>query len=77
MLLKKTRIGHSYILVWQVPGSPTYIWGMHHLLWLLPIIYENINKALELDPDLPEAHSSSAMIAQLMEWNWEKRRRSS
>ncbi|MGD9329457.1 MAG: adenylate/guanylate cyclase domain-containing protein, partial [Cyclobacteriaceae bacterium] len=35
-------------------------------------IYENLNKALELDPDLSDAHRLSAMVAQLMEWNWEK-----
>ena len=37
-----------------------------------PKIFENLNKALELDPDLAEVHYFSAMIAQLMEWNWEK-----
>jgi len=37
-----------------------------------PKIYENLNKALELDPDLADVHYFSAMIAHLMEWNWEK-----
>jgi TolB-like protein len=37
-----------------------------------PKIFENLNKALELDPDLAEAHYFNAMIAHLMEWNWEK-----
>ncbi len=37
-----------------------------------PNIYKNLNKALELDPDLSNSHASSAMIAYLMEWNWEK-----
>jgi TolB-like protein len=37
-----------------------------------PKIMENLNKALELDPDLPEAHYFNAMIAHLVEWNWEK-----
>ena len=37
-----------------------------------PKIYENLNKAVELDPDLAEVHYLSAMIAQLGEWNWEK-----
>jgi len=37
-----------------------------------PNIYTNLNKALELDPDLSDSHASSAMIAYLMEWNWEK-----
>ena len=37
-----------------------------------PKIFENLNKALELDPDLAELHYFSAMIAHLMEWDWEK-----
>ena len=37
-----------------------------------PNIYTNLNKALELDPDLSDSHVSSAMIAYLMEWDWEK-----
>jgi TolB-like protein len=37
-----------------------------------PEIYKNLNKALELDQDLSEAHNLSAMIAHLMEWDWEK-----
>jgi len=37
-----------------------------------PKIFENLNKAMELDPDLAEVHYMSAMIAHLGEWNWEK-----
>jgi serine/threonine protein kinase len=37
-----------------------------------PRIIENMNKALALDPDLAEAHYLSAMIAHLVEWDWEK-----
>jgi TolB-like protein len=37
-----------------------------------PKIFENLNKAMELDPDLAEAHYFNAMIAQLVEWDWEK-----
>ena len=37
-----------------------------------PKILVNLSKALELDPDLAEVHYFSAMIAHLMEWNWEK-----
>ncbi|MBN2862934.1 MAG: TIR domain-containing protein [Bacteroidales bacterium] len=37
-----------------------------------PKIFENLNKALELDPDLAEAHHINAMIAHLVEWDWEK-----
>ena len=35
-------------------------------------IYENLNKALELDPDLSDSHYISGMMAYLIEWNWEK-----
>jgi TolB-like protein len=37
-----------------------------------PKIIENLNKALELDPDLSNVHYISAMIAHLMEWDWGK-----
>ncbi|MBW6500287.1 MAG: TIR domain-containing protein [Bacteroidales bacterium] len=37
-----------------------------------PKIFENLNKTLELDPDLAVAHYLNAMIAHLVEWNWEK-----
>jgi len=37
-----------------------------------PKINENLNKALELDPNLSEAHYLRAMIAHLMEWDWQK-----
>ena len=37
-----------------------------------PKIYENLNKAMELDPDLAEVHYLSALIALWVEWNWEK-----
>jgi TolB-like protein/Tfp pilus assembly protein PilF len=35
-------------------------------------IYENLNKALELDPDLSDSHFISGLMAYLIEWNWEK-----
>ncbi len=35
-------------------------------------VYENLNKALELDPDLSDSHFISGMMAYLIEWNWEK-----
>jgi tetratricopeptide (TPR) repeat protein len=35
-------------------------------------VYENINKALELDPDHAESHRISASLAFNIEWNWEK-----
>jgi len=37
-----------------------------------PKMYENIGKALELDPDLTDAHSVNGLIAYLVEWNWDK-----
>jgi len=37
-----------------------------------PKIYENLNKAMELDPNLSEVHRLNGMIAQWVEWNWEK-----
>jgi TolB-like protein len=35
-------------------------------------VYENLKKALELDPDLSDSHFISGMMAYLIEWNWEK-----
>ncbi|MCK5371051.1 MAG: hypothetical protein KAQ62_20965, partial [Cyclobacteriaceae bacterium] len=40
-----------------------------------PKIYENLNKALELDPDLSDSHYLSGLIAHVMEWDWEKSER--
>jgi adenylate cyclase len=37
-----------------------------------PKISENLNKAMELDPDLAQVHYLSAMKAHWVEWNWEK-----
>jgi tetratricopeptide (TPR) repeat protein len=37
-----------------------------------PEIYKNLNKALELDPNLSEAHYLNAMIAHVVEWDWGK-----
>ena len=38
----------------------------------IPKTYENLDKALQLDPDLDEAHYLSAFLAFTTEWNWEK-----
>jgi tetratricopeptide (TPR) repeat protein len=40
-----------------------------------PKIYQYLSKALELDPDLPDAHNSYGLIAHVMEWDWEKSER--
>ena len=37
-----------------------------------PKIFENLNKALELDPNNANSHFVSGMIAFLTEWDWEK-----
>ncbi len=38
----------------------------------IPKIYENVNKALELDPNSSSSHFSKAVLAVWTEWNWEK-----
>ena len=38
----------------------------------VPIVYENLNKALKLDPDLVDAHYGCAFMAWTAEWDWEK-----
>ena len=38
----------------------------------IPKIQENINKALELDPDFADSHFINGIIAVWTEWNWEK-----
>jgi TolB-like protein len=37
-----------------------------------PKIFENLNKALELDPDFADSHFINAVIGVWVEWNWEK-----
>jgi len=37
-----------------------------------PMIFENLAKALELDPEYAASHYNQAMIAVWIEWNWEK-----
>jgi len=53
-----------WVYIQQMGLESTYITS--------PKIYTNLNKALELDPDLSDSHYLSGMIAYLMEWNWEK-----
>ncbi len=40
-----------------------------------PRIVENLDRAMELDPDLAEVHYQTAVMAQLVEWDWEKSER--
>jgi len=37
-----------------------------------PIIFENLNKALELDPDFAASHYAQGLIGVWIEWNWKK-----
>jgi tetratricopeptide (TPR) repeat protein len=39
---------------------------------VIPKIYENLNKALDLDPNSANSHYVKAVIAVWTEWNWEK-----
>ena len=38
----------------------------------VPIVFKNLNRALQLDPDLVEAHYVAGFMAWTAEWNWEK-----
>ena len=38
----------------------------------IPKIYENLNRALEQDPNSSIAHYTKAVVAVWTEWNWEK-----
>jgi len=56
--------------------AETWMWiqqnGFEPTSVTAPKIYENLNKTIELDPNLSEAHRLNGMTAQLVEWNWEK-----
>jgi TolB-like protein len=52
-------------------------WMIEQMQWELPSvaspkIYENLNKALQLDPDFTDSHYLNAVTALWIEWNWEK-----
>lgn len=47
-------------------------WGYEQPSVVLPKASINLNKALELDPDLNDAHQLLGWIAFVSEWNWEK-----
>jgi Tfp pilus assembly protein PilF len=38
----------------------------------VPVVYDNLNRALESDPDLVVAHYVAGFMAWTAEWNWEK-----
>ena len=38
----------------------------------MPLIYANLNKAFELDPDFAGSHFTSAVFGVWAEWNWDK-----
>jgi len=38
----------------------------------IPLIFENLNKAIELDPDFADSHFTNAVIGVWVEWNWDK-----
>jgi|GEM_PF-1930787 len=37
-----------------------------------PLVYENLSKALELEPEAGEAHYIKALMALVAEWDWDK-----
>ena len=37
-----------------------------------PMIFENLSKALELDPEFAASHYTQALVGTWVEWNWEK-----
>ncbi len=64
---------------WAPPyAGVAQVWaGMAQMGFVLPEIagpkiYENINMALELDPDFAGSHYISALISVWWDWNWEK-----
>jgi len=66
--------------------APLYLGLANYWMWLvqwghetpsvaLPEASKNLNKALKLDPDLPDAHHLIGWIAFVSEWDWEKAER--
>lgn len=39
---------------------------------IFPKVFENLNKAIALDPDFPDSHFTNAIVGTWAEWNWEK-----
>ncbi len=64
---------------WALPyAGITYVWVAIHQFGLappsltIPNMYENMNKALELDPDHSFVHYVNAMVNGWTTWDWEK-----
>jgi len=57
-------LAHVYLAIAQMGIESPEVIG--------PKIYENLNKALELDPDFLQSHFTNAVISVWIEWNWEK-----
>ena len=47
-------------------------WGIYEPSTTDSLVNENLNKALELDPDLPDAHYLNGWIALVSKWDWAK-----
>ena len=64
---------------WAQPyAGVAYYWVAIHQFSLapssvtIPNIYENLNKAIELDPNSSFVHYVSALVSSWTDWNWEK-----
>ena len=65
--LAYTGVGES----WAVMSSYPYMESKE----AMPLAKAAIAKALEIDPDLPEAHTVAGMIAATYDWDWVKAER--
>lgn len=57
-------LAHAYLILAQMGLESPEVLG--------PKIFENLNKALELDLDFPDSHFTLAGVGVWTEWNWEK-----
>ena len=80
---QKAREYFSIAIKIEPDWAPPYtgmagVWGFEKQMSFIspsladPKINENLNKALELDPNSSNAHYTKATIAVWTEWNWEK-----
>ena len=81
--LQKAKEYFNIAIELEPDWAPPYagmagVWGYQKQMSFIPTslaipkIYENLNKALELDPNSSNAHYAKALIAVWTEWNWEK-----